>query len=120
MRDHTKLKAFQLADALVMLIYKGTMRFPREEQFGLTNQMRGAAISIASNLVEGSARSTQAEYVRFIEIAYGSACELAYQLSVARRLGFCDEATATSMESAAEETAKVIGGLLKSLRRKDS
>lgn len=120
MRDHKKLKAFQLADDLVMTVYKGTMAFPKSEQFGLTNQMRRAAVSIASNLVEGSARSTQVEYARFVEIAYGSACELTYQLSVARRLGFCDEATGSSMESAADETAKVIGGLLKSLRRQDS
>ena len=119
MRDHRKLRAFQLADELVMSVYKGTMGFPKTEQFGLTNQMRRAAVSIASNLVEGSARSSEAEYIRFIEIAYGSACELAYQLSVARRLGFCDEAD-SSMESAAEETAKVIGGLLKSLRRPSS
>ena len=88
MRDHTKLKAYQLADALVLEVYKATCEFPPEERFGLASQMRRAAISIASNLVEGSARNSETEYARFIELAYGSSRELQYQISLAARLGY--------------------------------
>ena len=117
MRDHRKLKAFQLADQLVMAIYRETIAFPKSEQFGLTAQMRRAAVSIATNLVEGSARDSKLEYIRFIEIAYGSACELAYQITIAHRLGYFEDAAARSMDPQSQEVSRVLAGLLKSLRR---
>ncbi len=76
MRDHTKLRAFQLADQVALAIYKYTRSFPREEIFGLTSQLRRAAVSIASTLVEGAARSSEAEYLRFLDTAYSSAREV--------------------------------------------
>jgi four helix bundle protein len=87
MRDHTKLRAFELADELVLMTYRATGLFPSHEQFGLTNQMRRAAVSIASNIVEGSARASEADYLRFMDMAYGSSREVAYQSSIAARLG---------------------------------
>jgi four helix bundle protein len=78
MRDHTKLRAFDLADALALAVYKATANFPREEMFGLTSQLRRAAISIASNIVEGCARFSEAEYVHFLDMAYGSAREVEF------------------------------------------
>jgi len=78
MRDHTKLRAFELADDLVVIIYKVTKGFPKEEMYGLTSQMRRAAISVASNIVEGCARESKIEYLRFLEIAFGSIRELHY------------------------------------------
>ena len=87
MRDRTKLRAFELADQLAVAAYELTRLFPKGQQFGLTSQIRRAAVSTASNIVEGCARSTQADYVRFLEIACGSARELEYQLSLTSRLG---------------------------------
>jgi four helix bundle protein len=76
MRDHTKLRAFELADRLALRVYLKTSAFPRDEQCGLTSQLRRAAVSIASNIVEGCARSSLADYLRFLDMTYGSACEL--------------------------------------------
>ncbi len=93
MRDRHKLRAFELADQLALLVYEHTRDFPRSEQFGLTSQMRRAAVSVPSNIVEGCGRESLADYIRFLDIAYGSVRELEYQLSLTHRLGFLkDEA----------------------------
>jgi four helix bundle protein len=118
MRDHRKLRAFELADNLVLSVYSITKTFPKDEQFGLTSQIRRAAISIASNIVEGCARQSQADYARFVDMAFGSAREVRYQLSISRRLGYLPSNDADRLEQEADETAKVLGGLLRSLRSK--
>ena len=76
MRDHTKLRAFEMADEIAVLLYHVTKGFPREEQYGLTSQMRRAAVSVPSNIVEWCARDSQADYLRFLNIAFGSLIEL--------------------------------------------
>ncbi|MFH1562630.1 MAG: four helix bundle protein [Nitrospirota bacterium] len=116
MRDHTKLRAFELADELVVLIYQVTRKFPKEEIYGLTSQMRRAAISVPSNIVEGCARESHAEYLRFLEIAFGSLRELHYQYGLARRLGYTDELKVLEYDSKMIEAQKVLGALIRSLK----
>ena len=117
MRDHRNLRAFQLADELVIDIYRATKSLPRDEMFGLTSQLRRAAVSIASNIVEGCARQSQADFVRFLDIAFASAREVEYQLTIAERLGFLPAEEANALGERVTETSKVTYGLLKSLRK---
>ena len=105
MRDHSKLRAFELADEVVLLIYQATRKFPREEVYGLTSQMRRAAVSVPSNIVEGCARESQAEYLRFLEIAFGPLKELHYQFGLSRRLGYLEGFDISGCESIMIETA---------------
>jgi four helix bundle protein len=117
MRDHTKLRAFQLDDELVLLIYRTTSRFPKEEIYGLVSQMRRAAISVPSNIVEGCTRGSQVEYLRFLEIAFGSLRELHYQFDLAKRLGYFNKDDIDICESKILETEKVLGALIRSIRK---
>ena len=117
MRDHTKLRAFELADELALGVYQGTRAFAKEEQFGLKAQMRRAAVSVASDIVEGCARNSEADYLRFYDMAYGSARELGYQVSLAHRLGYLGDESHGRLHAACEETCKVLNGLIRSLRR---
>ena len=116
MRDHTKLRAFALADELAILIYGTTKNFPREEIYGVTSQMRRAAVSVASNIVEGCARESQVEYFRFLEIAFGSLRELHYQVNLSRRLGYLGQQEASTSEKKLVEAEKVLGALIRSMR----
>lgn len=113
MRDHTKLRAFELADEVIILIYQTTKAFPRNEMCGLISQMRRAAVSVPSNIVEGCARKSHSEYIRFLEIAFGSLQELHYQFTLTKRLGYTDDKTITRKIIEAD---KVLGGLIRSLR----
>jgi len=116
MRDHTKLRAFELADEITMLIYKVTSGFPKEELFGLTAQIRRSAVSVPSNIVEGCARDSEADYLRFLHIAFGSLREVHYQLNLSSRLGFLSINDLSIIEPKVIETEKVLNGLIRSLR----
>ena len=87
-RDPSKLRVFHLSDELVADIYNATADFPSEERYGLQAQIRRAAVSVPSNLVEGSARRGDREYVNFCNIACGSAYEGRYLIGLSFRLGF--------------------------------
>ncbi|MBU0545393.1 MAG: four helix bundle protein [Proteobacteria bacterium] len=116
MRNHTKLRAFELADEVAILIYQITSRFPKEELFGLTSQIRRAAVSVPSNIVEGCARDSKADYLRFLNIAFGSLRELHYQVNLSYRLKFLSVQDSSLIESKIIEAEKVLNGLICSLR----
>lgn len=92
-RPHERLDAWQQGTLLVKAIYGLSAGFPAEERFGLTQQMRRAAVSIPSNLAEGSARNGAREYAHFISVARGSLAELTTQIQIARMLGYLDDTT---------------------------
>lgn len=96
-RNYRQLRVFQQARQLTLAIYKNTTNFPRDEWFGMRLQIRRAAVSIGSNIVEGSARKTTRDYCNFLGIALGSASELAYLLELARDLGFVGKPMADSL-----------------------
>ncbi len=118
MRDHNKLRAFELADELAIIIYRITKKFPKEEIYGLTSQMRRAAVSVPSNIVEGCARESQKEYCRFLDFAFGSLRELHYQFGLANRLGYLKNIEVSDFDLKMNETEKVLGGLIRSLRKR--
>ena len=117
MRDHTKLRAFQLADEYVLAVYSITQSFPVDERYGLTSQLRRAAVSIASNIVEGASRASQAEYLHFLNMAYGSAKESAYQLTLAYRLKYINEEEGKELEKQANMVAKTLNALISGIKR---
>ena len=116
-RDPRKLRAFGLADALVPDIYVVTKDFPVEERYGLVAQMRRAAVSIPTNIVEGSARRTEKDYLNFLHIANGSAYELSYLIRLSHRLGFLARSTSISLSDRSEHIAASLTALIDALDR---
>ncbi len=93
-RDYTKIRAWQMTDELVIEVYRLTRSFPKDELYGLTSQLRRAIVSSAANIVEGSGRKTDNDYLQFLYVSLSSLKEAEYCLSIAERLGYCK----TSME----------------------
>jgi four helix bundle protein len=87
-RPHYNLLAWQKSVELVTVIYSATMHFPTDERFGLTNQIRRAAVSVPSNIAEGAARTSKKEFLQFLNIAKGSLSEVDTQLYISLKLGY--------------------------------
>lgn len=114
-----KLEVWQKAIEFADEIYRVTAKFPSDERFGLTSQLRRAAVSISSNIAEGSSRSSKVDFARFVEIAYGSLMECVSQLHVAKRQGFIDEDRFTELVTAADRLTRMLSGLRASLRKEN-
>lgn len=104
-------KSIEFAD----LVYSVTRDFPSDEEFGLTNQMRRAAVSISSSVAEGCSRWSKTDFARFVEIAAGSVFEVVSQSFVAKRQGYLPEQNFNHIYSGAEELSKMLSGLRKSI-----
>jgi len=116
MFNFEKLDVWQKAIDFADLVYVHTRNFPADERFGLTNQMRRAAVSISSNIAEGTSRTSQIDFARFIEIATGSVFEVVSQAFIGRRQGSLTEEGFRALYSAADEIGRMLSGLRKSLR----
>ena len=113
---YEKLVAWQRADDLCIRIHKLTRdSLPREERFELSSQLRRAAYSVAANIVEGSSRRPTADYCRFLQIAHGSAREVAYLLSVARRLKFLRQKETEALEERYDVLQRMLQALIDGL-----
>ena len=115
MFNFEKLEVWNEAIAFADTIYTLTKAFPEDERFGLTNQMRRAAVSISSNIAEGSSRSSRADFARFIEIATGSVFEVVSQVTVSKRQGFLTDEAYVQVYAAAEKQSRMLSGLRRSL-----
>ena len=115
MFNFEKLEVWQKAIDFAALVYNETRAFPTEERFGLTNQLRRAAISISSNIAEGSSRSSKNDFARFAEIAAGSVFEVVSQAFIARRQNFLSEDQFRKIYADAEELSRMPSGLRKAL-----
>ncbi len=110
-----KLEVWQRGIEFADLVYASTRRFPAEERFGLTSQMRRAAVSVSSNIAEGSSRNSKSDFARFVEISTGSLFEVTSQAFIAQRQGFIGEEQFRKLYAAAEEQSRMQSGLRKSL-----
>ena len=112
------LVVWQRAVETSLAIYKLTASFPESERFGLTNQMRRASVSIASNIAEGYGRSTRGEYVLFLGHARGSDCELQTQLMIAEKLGLGSAQLRTSAAELCDEVSRMLVAIMNKLKNK--
>jgi four helix bundle protein len=106
-----------LADELVIEVYKTTKPFPKEEIYGLTSQMRRAAVSVAANIVEGSSRKHKRDYLHFLYIARGSLAELDYLMGLSCKLGYLNRAEFDKIDMLLHETARTLYGLINSVEK---
>lgn len=115
MFNFEKLDTWREAIAFGELVYRTTQKLPAEERFGLCSQMRRAAVSVSSNLAEGSARLSRLDFARFVEIATGSLFEVVSQTALGQRLGLLSEDDYRQVYEAADKLGRMLSGLRRSL-----
>src|SRR5918911_4217952 len=115
MRPHEKLEVWNRAVDFVISVYQITDSFPKEEKFGLTSQIRRAAVSVPANIAEGAGRQSSKEFAHFLSNAQGSASELETELLIAQRLGFLDKPTYQRLHSDLDSIGRMLIGLAKHL-----
>ena len=118
LKNYKELKVWQRSYKLCLEIYKMTKRFPNEERYGLTSQIRRAAVSVPSNIAEGYGRKTTPEYIRFLYIAYGSTCEMETQVLLSGDLGYIETVKLEILKEGVGEVERMLKALIKSLEKK--
>ncbi|MBM4425071.1 MAG: four helix bundle protein [Chloroflexi bacterium] len=118
MKDFRNLKVWEKSHSLALSIYKATASFPKEEQYGLTSQIRRSSTSIPANIAEGCGRDGDAELARFLQISMGSASEIEYHLLLARDLGYMSNNDHKALTATAVETKKMLASLIRTLKPK--
>ncbi|AGA77343.1 four helix bundle protein [Echinicola vietnamensis] len=116
MNNYKELKVWKRGIFLAKDIYVLTATFPHDEKYGLVTQMRRSAVSVASNIAEGAGRGSDREFRRFMDIAYGSLCELDTQLCIAKLLDLVNDSVFKSLENEINEMQKMSYSLIKSLK----
>ncbi len=116
-KDYTKLKVWELADRLAVMIYKLTRSFPKSELFGLTSQMRRSAVSVPGNIAEGSGRKYQKEFLQFLYIFFSSLKELSYYIHLSKNLDYFKDEDYKRVYSVTEETGKALRGLITKIEK---
>jgi four helix bundle protein len=116
MQDFQKLTVWQEAHQLALGIYQMTVKFPADERFGLTNQIRRASVSIPANIAEGSGRDSGADFLRFLHIAMGSASEVEYFLILASDLGFISQTHYTELRDRLLRTKRMLNALIQKIK----
>ena len=111
----SRLRAWRACHELAIAVYQVTRRFPADERYGLTSQLRRAAVSSAANLAEGSARHGKKEFRRFTQIAFGSLVEVAYLIELAKNLGHIPAENAAALHQTREQAARQTWRLCQSL-----
>ena len=117
-KSFTDLRAWQGGHKLALMIYDITRQFPKEEIFGLTNQLRRAAVSITSNIAEGFSRQSYKEKVRFYFMSLGSLTEIQSQLLIAKDISYISEEDFNKIAKQTIKVSKVINGLIKSSKNR--
>jgi four helix bundle protein len=112
MKSFRDLQVWEKAHRLTLEVYKFTVKFPIDERFGLISQMRRCAASIPANIAEGCGRRGNGEFHKFLQIATGSASELAYHLLLAKDLGYLETGTYSKLETSTTEIQKMLAGLI--------
>jgi four helix bundle protein len=118
LKNYQDLKVWQKAYQLCITIYKITKHFPKEERYGLTSQIRRAAVSVPSNIAEGYGRKTTREYMQSLYIAYGSHCELETQILLSKDLGYIKTEDFEVLQGDIGEVERMLKALIKSLQNK--
>lgn len=116
MRDYTKIEAWKMADDLAVEVYQATRRFPKEEIYGLTSQLRRSGYSVAANIAEGSARESTKDYLHFLFIARGSLTEAQYFVHLAHRLNYVSETDYKSLTPKIKSAFARLHGLIKAVQ----
>ena len=112
-KTHKDLDVSKKSMDFITLLYKVTTNFPKDEIYGLTNQMRRAAVSIPSNIAEGAARKSNKEYIQFLYIALGSAAELETQLLTSKNVNYIDDKSFDLLIKERDEIARMLFGLIR-------